>query len=169
MRLLRPAEYLPSIFAVDLRRLRDRGIRGLMVDLDNTLVAWRYPRPTAAVRQWVDQVEAAGLQVCIVSNGGRARVDSFGEALGVPRIGRAAKPFPRAFRGALGKMGLQPAEAAVVGDQLFTDVLGGNILGCYTILVVPISCREFLGTRCVRVLERQVLTYWERHGLLVRE
>lgn len=168
MRRLRPAEFRPSIFHLDLPGLHARGIRGLMVDLDNTLVAWRYPQPTPAVRAWVEQARAAGLSVCIVSNGGRRRVEVFAAALGVPAaVSWAKKPLGAAFRSGLAVLGLEPGVVAVVGDQIFTDVLGGNRLGCYTILVSPVSRREFAGTRLLRMVERWVLAYLKRHGLLV--
>lgn len=168
MRLLRPAEYWSSLFAVDLDRLRARGIRGLIVDLDNTLVAWRHPQPTPAVHQWLERARAAGFQVCIVSNGGARRVEAFAAACGIPCVGGAAKPRRGAFRAALQCLGTRPEETAVVGDQIFTDVLGGNRVGLYTILVQPMSSREFVGTRLVRRLERLWLRYLQRRGHLPR-
>lgn len=166
MRLLRPAEYRPSIFAVDLDRLRARGIRGLIVDLDNTLGPWRLAEPDPAVREWFRRAQAAGFRICIVSNGGARRVQAVASALAVPAVGRAAKPSGRGFRAALALLGTAPHETAVIGDQIFTDVLGGNRLGLYTILVRPVSPREFLGTRLVRRVERLVLRWLERRGLL---
>lgn len=164
MRILRPAEWHSSIHAIDLQALKGRGIRGVIVDLDNTLVAWRYPRPTPAVQEWLARVRSEGLKVCIVSNGGSRRVAAFAREAGVPYIGRAAKPRGRGFREALELLGTRPGETAVVGDQIFTDVLGGNRLGLYTILVKPVSRREFIGTRLVRRVERLVLRYLERRG-----
>ncbi len=166
MRLLRPAELRPSIFALDLDKLRNRGIRALIVDLDNTLVAWRHPQPTPDVHDWLARTRAGGFQVCIVSNGGARRVEAFADACGTPCVGNAVKPRRAAFRAALVCLGVQPHEAAVVGDQIFTDVLGGNRMGLYTILVKPMSTREFLGTRVVRRMERWVLAYLRRRGQL---
>ncbi|MFO7171619.1 MAG: YqeG family HAD IIIA-type phosphatase [Bacillota bacterium] len=166
MRLLRPAEWHPSIHSIDVKALRARGIRAVMVDLDNTLVAWRYPRPTPAVLEWFDRLRAEGIKVCIVSNGGSRRVEAFARQAGVPFIGSARKPRSRGFRRALALLGTRPSETAVVGDQLFTDILGGNLLGLYTILVAPVSRREFIGTRLVRVVERLVLGYMRRRGYL---
>lgn len=169
MRLLTPAECRPSVFAVDLERLRERGIRAIIVDLDNTLVAWRHPRPTAAVHEWLARARAAGFKVCILSNGGARRVEAFAGECGIPCVGAAGKPRRRAFRAALACLGTQPRETAVVGDQIFTDVLGGNRMGLYTILVRPVCPREFVGTRIVRRVERWVLGYLRRRGRLPQE
>lgn len=164
LRLLVPAEFRPSIHAVDFQALRARGIRGLIVDLDNTLVEWRSPSPTPDVHDWIRRARAAGLDVCIVSNGGSRRVEGFARRAGVGFVGAAGKPRRRGFLEALDRLGTLPSETAVVGDQLFTDILGGNRLGMYTILVAPVSSREFAGTRLVRKLERLVLRRLARAG-----
>lgn len=168
MQLLLPAEYRPSIHAVDLYSLKDRGIRGMIVDLDNTLVAWDHPDPTPEVRDWLETVQGTGIRPCIVSNNGPNRVRNFSRDLQVPAIASAAKPRRRSFREAMRLLGTEPYETAVVGDQIFTDVLGGNRLGLYTILVVPVTRREFIGTRLVRHVERAVLSYLARKGHLSR-
>lgn len=163
--MLVPAEVQPSIFAVDIEALRARGIRGLIVDLDNTLVPWRHPAPTPAVLEWLRRAEGAGLGVCIVSNGGSRRVEAFARQARVAYVGGARKPRRHGFREAMARLGTGAAETAVVGDQIFTDVLGGNRLGLYTILVSPVSPREFVGTRVVRLLERLVLGRLARAGM----
>ena len=100
-----------------------------------------------------------------VSNNKKVRVSNFGRILGVPAIS-ARKPRRRAFREAMRIMNTRPETTAVIGDQIFTDVLGGNRLGLYTILVVPLSKQEFIGTRCMRHLERVVLKILARRNLL---
>lgn len=164
--LLIPDEYLPSVTLLDPQRLRARGIRGLIVDLDNTLVPWRGGDPVPGLACWLERVRGAGIAVCILSNNRSARVGAWGRSLGVPVIAAAAKPRRKAFVRAMEVLGTGPAETAVVGDQLFTDVLGGRRLGLYTVLVQPLSRREFVGTRLVRGLERRVLAYLSRRGLL---
>lgn len=159
-----PAEFRPSIYAIDLTRLQQRGIRALIVDLDNTLVPWADPNPTAELQSWLKRVRASGLGVCIVSNARTRRVTAFAEKLGVPCIPAAIKPFRRGFRAALACLGTCATETAVVGDQVFTDVLGGNRLGLYTILVQPVSNHEFFGTRLVRLAERIVLGWLGRRS-----
>lgn len=166
LRWLAPDEYLPSVRHVDLRRLQARGIRGLIVDLDNTLAPWRGGPPSPELVAWVAEARRLGLGVCIVSNNWGERVQAVGRVLGVPVVRGAVKPRRSAFRRALALLGTTPQETAVIGDQLFTDVLGGKRLGMYTVLVVPLSRREFVGTRLVRRLERWVLRRLQRAGWL---
>lgn len=168
MRILRPAEYLQSIFEIDLARLKQLGKRAIILDLDNTLVRWNDPDPTPGLLTWLDEVKAKGFLPCIVSNNSGPRVSEFAAKVGIPFIPKATKPRRKGFREAMARLGVTPAETVVVGDQIFTDVLGGNRSGAYTILVVPIDPREFIGTRIVRQVERQVLRYLNRKGLLAR-
>lgn len=164
--LLVPDLYLKSIHALDPEALRARGIRALIVDLDNTLVPWGGRETDEALRAWVQRVRAAGVEPCIVSNNSRRRVDEVADPLGVPSVPAAAKPRRRAFRRAMERLGATPSETAVLGDQLFTDVLGAKRLGLYTILVVPMSEHELWWTRQVRRLERRVLAAMMARGLL---
>jgi HAD superfamily phosphatase (TIGR01668 family) len=89
--------------------------------------------------------------------------------VGIPFVSKATKPRVKGFAAAMELLGVRPEETVVVGDQIFTDILGGNRAGAYTILVVPIDPREFLGTRLVRVVERRVLNYLQRQGLLTEK
>lgn len=169
MRILRPAEYRRSIFEIDLSRLKQMGKRAIMLDLDNTLVRWNDPDPTPGLLTWLDAVKAKGFQTCIVSNNSGPRVREFAAKVGIPFISKATKPRRKGFREAMELLGVTPELSVVVGDQIFTDVLGGNRSGAYTILVVPIDPREFFGTRLVRLVERRVLNYLDRKGFLTEE
>jgi len=164
--LLVPDLYIASIYDLDARALRARGIRGLIVDLDNTLVPWHGSETDEALRGWVRRLRDAGIEPCIVSNARSRRVEAVARQLDIPSVPWAAKPRRRAFRRAMERLGVNPAETAVLGDQLFTDILGAKRLGLYTILVVPVSQREMWWTRQVRRLERRVLAWMKRRGLL---
>ncbi len=164
--LLCPNVYLESIYELDLNKLKQKGIRGIITDLDNTLIAWNDNTVYPKLDEWFRMLKEENFKVCIVSNNSRGRVKIFSDMLDIPAIPKAVKPRRKAFRSALDKMGLKPNEAAVVGDQLFTDVLGGNRLGLFTVLVIPVSEREFFGTRIVRKAERWVLKKLEHKGLL---
>ncbi len=155
-RWLVPTRYAASVLALDPAALVAEGIRGVMLDLDNTVVAWNAAAPSEAVRAWVGRLTSAGLRVCIVSNNFTGRARAIGDALGVRVVSAAVKPVPWAFRRALAIMGTPPAHTAFVGDQLFTDVLGGNLLGMVTILVDPLSTQEFPTTRIIRRIERLI-------------
>jgi HAD superfamily phosphatase (TIGR01668 family) len=106
---------------------------------------------------WLRRVQELGFRVCVISNGRPERVRRVGEALGLPAIAKAGKPSRSPFRNALTMMNATKERTAVVGDQVFTDVLGGRRMGLYTILVQPMARREFIGTRCVRQVEKLIL------------
>lgn len=163
---LRPADYRRSIFDIDLQRLQQNGFRAILLDLDNTMVRWNDPEPTPQLQAWLQRVRQMGFGVCIVSNNSGTRVREFAARVGVPFVCNAVKPSLKGYREAMALLGVTPAQTAVVGDQLFTDILGGNRAGAHTILVVPIDPREFAGTQLVRKLERLVLKYLDRRGLL---
>lgn len=150
-----PYRAVASIADLDPGALAAAGIRGVILDFDNTIVPWGASVPTPPVTAWVDRLRAAGLRACVVSNNFSPRVREVGRILQMPVIGWALKPVPVGLWRAMAIMGTRAAETALVGDQLFTDVLGGNLLGLRTILVEPLSSREFLTTRLVRWVERR--------------
>lgn len=152
-RLLRPAARVRTVYDIEPHLLLARGIRGLILDLDNTIVPWGTWHVAPELAVWIAALKAEGLQLCIVSNNLGARVRHLARALGLPAVTSALKPGPLAIRRALRQMGTDPATTALVGDQLFTDILGGNLLGLHTILVHPQSRRGFPLTRIVRLAE----------------
>ena len=153
LRWLRPSSQVATIYDIDLDALRARGIRGVILDLDNTIVPWGAHEIGPRLPTWIAAARAANLQLCIVSNNRGSRVLSIAGQLGLPVVTWALKPRRRAIRRALVVMGTAPHATALVGDQLLTDILGGNRLGLHTILVRPQSQREFVLTRAVRVIE----------------
>jgi uncharacterized protein len=156
--LLRPHLLVRRLTDIDPRALVQQGVRGLVLDLDNTLAPWRSVLVPSEVVAWVADVKEAGLLATIVSNAASdGRVRPVASQLGIPYVVRAAKPLAGGFMKAMKLMRTDPVGTAVLGDQLFTDVLGGNRLGLYTILVDPLSQREALITRLLqRPLERLV-------------
>lgn len=157
LRRLLPDQHLESIFELEPELLHRKGIKGIITDMDNTLVPWNDRAVYPQLARWLEGLKEQGFRLCIVSNSNPVRGEGLAEELGIPAIWYAAKPRRSPFRKALRLMGLLPGEAAVIGDQIFTDVLGGNRLGLYTILVTPISDKEFVWTRLMRRLERFVL------------
>jgi len=158
LEICRPNRTADSIVSVDVADLKSRGIEALLLDLDNTLVPWHgYDVPVEVV-SWLRDVEKQGVRMCIVSNTrypGRLR--RLAEQLRVPFVKGRLKPLRSAFRPALELLQVPVERAAVVGDQIFTDILGGNRLGLYTVLVKPMGRREFFGTRISRFFERLIL------------
>lgn len=154
---LRPDIFLNTIYELDTALLKDLKINSIIVDIDNTLVSWNTKEPDDKVYELVRKLGAEGFNICILSNGTRKRVEEFNKYLKLPAVYKAIKPSKTAFRRAMKLMNSVPANTAVIGDQIFTDVLGGNRLGLYTILVAPISDKEFIWTRIIRKLERHIL------------
>ncbi len=157
LRKLTPHLMVKRLPDVSLDFLWEKGIRGLIIDLDNTLVPWGGFEFPPGVKSWVKEAQERGFKIFLVSNALEERVNHFRESLGIPGISQAQKPRGGAFRLALQEMGLEKNQVAVVGDQLFTDVWGGNRLGLFTILVSPVNDEEFFFTRLVRRIERRVL------------
>lgn len=155
--LLYPKKYYNSIFEIDLGELKQKGITGIIVDLDNTLIAWNENEAPEKLRQWLKKVAEMGFRVCIASNNRFARATAIAVELQLPLIARAWKPRRKAFKRGMAILKTQRAETAVIGDQIFTDVLGGNRMGLYTILVVPISQKELPTTKLLRRVERLIL------------
>jgi len=161
-----PDECVGSVLDIDLDNLWERGFRALIMDLDNTLLAWETDEIPAEARQWIERARAKGFKLCIASNGRSGRVMRIARTLGVPAIPKAIKPRKRPFRRALEILGTAPEATVVIGDQLFTDVLGGNRMDLYTILINPMSKEELGTTKIVRKVERRVLNRLYRKGLI---
>ncbi|SDK52698.1 YqeG family HAD IIIA-type phosphatase [Natronincola ferrireducens] len=157
MKLLTPDLYVESILHLDLEKLKAKNIKGLIIDIDNTLVAWDVKYASEKSKEWLLNLKKEGFEVCLVSNNTEDRVVTFNEELKLPAIHRAVKPRRGAFKKAMEQMGTQIHNTAVIGDQIFTDVLGGNRMGLITVLVVPIESKEFWWTTFVRKIERHVL------------
>lgn len=166
LKLLRPDLYLESVHRLDLDALQRRGIRGLILDIDNTLVPWNDPDAPDSLRAWLTRVRARGLAVCLVSNNTRQRVAAFAAVTGIPYVSEGRKPAVRVYRAALRALGTTPAETAALGDQIYPDVYGAKRMGIYSVLVSPLCEREFVGTRIKRLLERPLLRAMIRRGLI---
>lgn len=169
LRSLCPKTYLPTVSNLTPEFLAGRGIKGIILDLDNTILPWKAKTMSPEEALFLERLKARGFKICVVSNALDRRVRSLLEPLCIPAISRARKPRRTPFRQALEILGTAPEETAVVGDQIFTDVLGGNRLGLYTILVAPVSRREFIGTKMMRLLEKRILKRMAKRGLLRRE
>ncbi len=155
--LLRPNFIVDKVSEVTPGFLRERGIRAVMVDLDDTLVAGGATTLDPTFTSWLHALKAARLPVLILSNGSRARVAQWSQNLGVLGLSLVGKPFTFAFRRGLRRLGSQASETAMIGDQLFTDVLGANLIGMTSILVTPLSPGKLLHTRLLRHLETRIL------------
>jgi putative phosphatase len=166
------SQFCPSLRAggvveVTPEFLAARGIRALILDLDNTLVPWHGREIAPGVEDWIRTMQAAEVKLCIVSNTHRpGRLKSLATSLGVQYVPSGGKPRRRGFYRAMEAMTAREGETAVIGDQLLTDIWGGNRCGLLTILVEPLSPVEFWGTRVIsRNLERMLLKRLESGGV----
>ena len=139
MALFRAGLLADDIYQITGEALERRGIRLLLADLDNTLVPYGVPLPDERLKAWRDDLAAHGVTLFILSNNRHeSRPRIFAEGLEVPYIGHAGKPKTPSFVQAMERMGVTREQTAIIGDQIFTDVLGGNRAGVATILVKPI-------------------------------
>lgn len=155
--LFMPQYLLPDVFALTDEFLQENGIRGIIFDIDNTLAGFRTPTPTPEVLALFERLKAQGIRVAIASNNSRERVQTFAQGLGVPAYHRACKPLGAALNRVRRDFGLSAGEMALVGDQIYTDMLGGNCAGMITVLVEPIDQKETLFFKLKRRLEMPVI------------
>jgi len=157
--LIVPDDYLDSIYAVDFAKLKDKNIQGLLIDLDNTLVGRYEAEPSLKCRSWIEAAKQAGFSLCISSNSFYPnRVRHVAESLQVPSFFMAAKPLPWSLNVAAQRiLNLPSSEIALIGDQLFTDTLGGNLADMYTILVNPLEVERVSARKIMRSLEQAAL------------
>jgi len=155
-----------SVLDLNLIQLREQGIKGIIFDLDNTLVEWKQDQLTPEVMALVQQLKELGFKMTILSNALEYRVEAIARRLDIPYISRAVNPRKSPFRKAMDLMATTPETTAVVGDQIFTDILGGNRMKLYTIWISPLSSTEFISTKAVRKLERLVVKQFRKKGIL---
>ncbi len=164
-----PDEVVSSVTEIDPNRLKQQGVQAVLLDLDNTLVPWQRVEVPEEVRCWIESMKAAGLRLCLVSNTRRKRrLEVLAKRLDIDYVPRAFKPRRYGLRQALERLRATPEQAVMIGDQIFTDVWGGNRMAMRTILVAPLARHEFIGTRVSRLLERILLWVYRRAGLLKR-
>ncbi|MBZ4645560.1 MAG: putative phosphatase [Petroclostridium sp.] len=162
LEILFPSLVVDGIEDIDLKTLQKNNIKGLIIDIDNTLVAWDIKEADEKSMRWIGYLKSQGIKICLVSNNTEDRVVKFNENLKLYAIHRANKPRRAPFLKALEYLKTKPEETAVIGDQIFTDVLGGNRLNMFTILVTPISQKEFPLIKFKRFFEKMVMKNYEK-------
>lgn len=133
-----PTWTAPAVTGISPDFLKKQGIKLVMLDFDNTIVPYTTDIPTSAVNRWLQQMLASDIKLCIVSNSHSSRVPNFCKKHGIACITHAKKPFSKGIRQCLRRFGIKPTEAVMVGDQIYTDTMGGNCAGVRTILVPSI-------------------------------
>ncbi len=156
-----PDEYVDSSYGIDYSALYGKGVRGLLFDIDNTLVPHGKPETKEAVELF-GRLHAMGFETCLISNNQKPRVEPFAKAMDTRYIYNAHKPSVKNYRRAMKEMGTNEKTTVFVGDQLFTDVYGAKRSGIYSILVKPIHPKEEIQIVLKRRLERIVLYFYKK-------
>lgn len=155
--LLRPFIKLTKITDITFKILEKYGIKFLILDVDNTLSTHHGTVLTDGLEEWLESMKNAGIGLVILSNSKRERVEPFAERLSLPYISMGLKPLPFKFKQTLNAIGAVKKETAIVGDQVFTDTLGGNLYGIKTVLLDPIKPETSKSFRFKRKIERKVI------------
>ena len=156
-----PDEYLDSAYAVDYEKLYQQGYRGVLFDIDNTLVPHGAPADKRA-RELFQKLKKLGFSCCLVSNNKKKRVEPFAREVGVKYIEMAAKPSRRGYQRAMERLGTNPGNTVFIGDQLFTVIWGAKNAGLKNILVKPIHPKEEIQIVLKRYLEKFVLHFYTK-------
>ena len=138
------------------------GVKGILLDIDNTLEPYEHPTPGKHVVAWLDSLKAAGIGAAVVSNNGKNRVELFNKNLGLPAYYKAKKPFKRNLLRAMADLGTSKDNTVLMGDQVFTDVWAAHNTGIRAILVPPIKDKKDIFTRFKRLLERPIIRKYEK-------
>jgi len=139
MNIFRPNIVLDSFLDVDVQTMAEKGIRLLICDIDNTLVPHNFPDPTDAVKDFFARLDKNGIDVCFMTNNNADRANVFNTSFGYKVLANAKKPCKKAYYDAMNIFGVDETQTAAIGDQIFTDIWGGNRAGVYTILVKPVE------------------------------
>ena len=158
---LYPTKAIDSIYDLPIKELEEAGIKGIIFDIDNTLVRFDEADPTEQIITFFEILQKKGFKITLVSNNTEDRVVKFNEKLKVLALHKAQKPSRKSLRKAMQMMQCQPSEAIIVGDQIFTDVYGGNRAGLGTYLVTPVSEKDEWQTKVKRGIEKQVIKCYQ--------
>lgn len=156
-----PKKIVRSTYSINFKKYYKNGYRGVLFDIDNTLV----PHGEAADEKAINffkKLNKLGFSYCLISNNKMERVKSFADAVGAPYIYDAHKPSIEAYNEAMKLMGTDIHDTIFVGDQVFTDVYGANRAEIYTILVRPIHPKEEIQIVLKRYLEKPILFFYKR-------
>lgn len=153
-----PDHYFKKIQDIPAQLFKDNGIKLILCDVDNTIVGWHKEDVSQETRQWLDDIQSNGIKIVLFSNNPIARVKKMEKILKIPAYYKTKKPFKKSYLGAIKEMNGSVKTTAMVGDQLLTDIMGGNITGVMTVLVDPLSTKKefFLTTIISRPIERHI-------------
>lgn len=165
MKKLIPTSYQKSIYDIDYKKLKNKKIKCILFDLDNTCLPYPEKEPTEKLKNLFNQLKEMGFHIIIFSNTTPKRLRKFKE-LNIEVSALSKKPKTKNFYKILTKYFYQKKEVCIIGDQLFTDIYGGNKTGIKTILVDPLGPKDFVATKITRLLEQIVFHSFEKRNIL---
>ncbi len=168
MEKLRPDIYKNKMSDINFERLKENGIKLLLVDMDNTVLKYKEPCIDVEVRKTIEDLKNS-FQILLFSNGSKHRVKQISETISVPYVSSAFKPCKRKFLKLFKEYKIEPCEVAIIGDQLLTDIKGGNRVGITTILLCPLSEEENFFSRINRKREKKIFKKMGAKGLFFKE
>ena len=157
MFIFKPTYVFDKIVDITPEFMKRKRIKGVILDLDNTLTTHNNPIVPQSSLEWINSMKAAGIKLMIVSNNKAPRVTPFAEQLGIDFVSEGKKPLTFGYNKAIKKMGLEKANVAAVGDQIFTDIMGSNLCGIRSFFVFPIEPETSLPFRLKRAVEKPLL------------
>lgn len=160
--------YKKDIYSIDYKKLKSYGIKCLLFDLDNTLVPYYKNKPTRKLKDFIERLKDMGFKIIIFSNSGKKRLSPFKNILEVDCSFSSRKPFQGKYKKVLKEYKYSQSEVAMIGDQIPTDVYGGNKMGIFTVLVKPISKSELVWTKINRLYEKRIIRKLEKKGIFKR-
>lgn len=155
--IFKATEYFKKIISITPEFLLKNNVKGLILDVDNTLTTHDNPVPANGVIEWIESMRKNNIRLIIVSNNHEPRVRPFAEMLNVDFVCDGKKPLTKGFKEALKKLNLSKNQVAVVGDQIFTDVLGANLFGVKMLYTAPIEYEKTNFFKVKRFLEKPFL------------
>lgn len=163
-----PDMYQKSIYSINYQNIFECGIKCLLFDLDNTIAPIGIHEPTKKTKDLFKRLKEKGFKLVIFSNSGKKRLKPFKEILDVDCCASAMKPFSGSFFKVLKEYDLDVSEVAIIGDQILTDIVGGNTVGITTILINPVSTNDQLFTKFNRVIERRIINRLSKRNLFFK-
>ena len=163
MSFLYPGEYIDSTYSIDFDKLYKEVYRGIIFDIDNTLVTHGSPADERAIALF-KHLHELGFECLVLSNNKEPRVKSFAGQVDIKYIYKAGKPKPSGYRKAMQLLGTDAGNTVFVGDQIFTDIIGANLTGIRSILVAPIDPHEEIQIVLKRYLEKPIIACYKRHA-----
>ena len=157
MALFKPNKILQRITDINPAMLEKLNIKTLLVDVDNTLSTHHGTVLVDGLPEWIAATKEKGIDLIIVSNSKHYRIEPFAQRVGLPFVSLALKPLPFGYRKAIKQQKADKKSSAIVGDQIFTDVLGANLYGIKSILVRPIKLEDGWSFKVRRFFERKLL------------